>query len=780
MNDDAREIDRLLRDWWLERKDDHQFQRILECALKSETLSRVPSVVPYARAVQVLESRQLRPALKGRLDELRAALHELQQRELQIDMLGDLNNEPQTLFEILGDEASGIKGFASEALRKARLANRESRACAAAALLATLWSSLPPEATSALNRAIDDTTERELQESWGLFIDPVWGQGVALGIQLVVRTTGRGLVASSDIETQQQAKIAAELAGLDEGTWNADVEWSARFTGESIGVPLFIAAQVAQGLLPRHALTASTGQLAIGGAVKAVSGIEAKIEAARRLGMRRVLVPRDNLSRAREIAANSQLIVLPLEHVRDVRAAYWQPISPVEVRYSSLKLLIRATVADYQLAVQDESETSQGCRFTVANASGKASIWVYRNCRVYAQGAPGQVLDAANRLVAEQAPEPINRSNISFFLPTPQMQATYENTLLDAGAVTENTDPNQLWRMQLLRGRSRSFVTLYKTGTCTIHGTAPAWDLAHELAGRVLRTVGGLPSATSPKSTPASAVATNQNVEPHIGTDEAGKGDYFGPLVSAAVYVDAESAETLRKMGVRDSKTLSDRRIRELSEQIRKMPDVKFAVTAINPRKFNELYETFRREGKNLNSLLAWGHGRSIGTLLSLPPNERVHANYVLVDQFADKHYIEERTRKAGIPVHQRPKAEEDIAVAAASVLARDGFVRWLERMSQRTQITLPKGASPQVIEAGKQFVRKWGARWLGEVAKLNFRTTDQVLEGEEKSTRDATPRKLKRFGKMVNFEKQLPNTDKYGLMGILGLVGDMPIAFEN
>jgi ribonuclease HIII len=82
--------------------------------------------------------------------------------------------------------------------------------------------------------------------------------------------------------------------------------------------------------------------------------------------------------------------------------------------------------------------------------------------------------------------------------------------------------------------------------------------------------------------------------------------------------------------------------------------------------------------------------------------------------------------------VHQRHKAEADIAVAAASILARDGFLEWLDRWSERTQVLLPKGASPQVIQAAKKFVRRWGARWLRDVAKLSFRTTREVLEGED------------------------------------------------
>lgn len=240
--------------------------------------------------------------------------------------------------------------------------------------------------------------------------------------------------------------------------------------------------------------------------------------------------------------------------------------------------------------------------------------------------------------------------------------------------------------------------------------------------------LGGLDWRNSSTALPAGGRESSEDdSEPHIGTDEAGKGDYFGPLVSAAVYVDGGIAAKLRQLGVRDSKTLSDKRLRGLAKKIRELADGKFAVTPINPRKYNELYEQFRRDGKNLNSLLAWGHGRSIDNLLNAASSKRVPAKYVVVGQFADKHYIEQRTERAGIPIHQRHRAEADIAVAAASILARDGFLQWLERMSERTQIPLPKGASPQVIGAAKQFVRRWGAKWLGEVAKLSFRTTKQV-----------------------------------------------------
>ena len=181
-------------------------------------------------------------------------------------------------------------------------------------------------------------------------------------------------------------------------------------------------------------------------------------------------------------------------------------------------------------------------------------------------------------------------------------------------------------------------------------GTAPAWDAIQTVADRTLASIGGLviplPKDLGGKS--ASPKTLESELQPHIGTDEAGKGDYFGPLVSAAVFVNQESAVRLRQLGVRDSKTIADPKIRELAEKIRQMPDVRCAVTPINPRKYNDLYETFRKEGKNLNSLLAWGHGKSIETLLSAPGNRGLGAKYVVVDQFADKHYVEQRTRGQG------------------------------------------------------------------------------------------------------------------------------------
>lgn len=738
MNTEARELDQLVEQLWLQNHGDKLFERVLTRFLNCKPTN----IVPLSRAMEMVEREKTGPVMQRRIDAVRSKIEALRLRELQADSLGDLQNEPQALFSLLKpEEVQSIQGFDAEALRRARLSHQESRGRAALAFFETLgWSRLSPEVADELRLAIDDLVERESYQAWGLFVSND-GHGLALGLKLVLRDAGQELFSDADPQMKEQARLAVRLALQGQPQeWDAKIEWPAHFAGESLGLPLYIAALVANRLLPGHALTAATGRLDIDGRVIGVTGITAKISAARRIGVRKVLVPGENLREAKA-AAGEDLAVLGVDDVREVLDALRQPVSAVELGYGALNLLIRASIPDYQLALKEEVDSAQGRRFVVANASGNAQIWVYRNGRVRADGPAGPALQSAARLVLERVPpEPEQRQPLTVQLPTRELQQQFESALRDVGATNEEAHQYESWRIRLLKGRSRTTVVLYNSGKCVIQGTAPTWDDAKTIADTVTRSIGGIPTPEKAASKHSDSRPPSEQFEPHIGTDEAGKGDYFGPLVSAAVFVHSESAAKLQKMGVRDSKTLSDKRVRDLADQIRRMPEVRTAVTPIYPRRFNDLYEQFRREGKNLNSLLAWGHAKSIDILLSSPDAQHSKARYVIVDQFADKHYIQERTRKAGIPVHQRHKAEEDIAVAAASVLARDAFLRWLEQWSARTQVTLPKGASPQVIEAAKQFVRRWGAKWLREVAKLNFRTTAQVLDGEHDDTSKRAP----------------------------------------
>lgn len=199
-----------------------------------------------------------------------------------------------------------------------------------------------------------------------------------------------------------------------------------------------------------------------------------------------------------------------------------------------------------------------------------------------------------------------------------------------------------------------------------------------------------------------------------IGLDESGKGDYFGPLVVAAVAADPEQEAVLRTWGVRDSKRLSDSRVKVLARQIRSLPHV---VVLIGPERYNRLYQ----EIGNLNRLLAWAHARALENLL-----EQVDCSRAIADQFGDRTLIESRLMARGrtIRLDQRPQAEAEPVVAAASILARAGFLEGLERLGTARALVLPKGAGPAVITAARQLIDSYGEDELARVAKLHFKTT--------------------------------------------------------
>ncbi len=268
---------------------------------------------------------------------------------------------------------------------------------------------------------------------------------------------------------------------------------------------------------------------------------------------------------------------------------------------------------------------------------------------------------------------------------------------------------------------------MYQSGKLVIAGHAPAFDQAVAIVDGIAKPVAAKRSPARP-ITSASVEAPPEN-EPHIGTDEAGKGDFFGPLVTAGVYVDDRVAKLLRALSVRDSKLVGDRELRVLASNIREVvEEERRAVIVLAPKRYNELYQQMRSEGKNLNALLAWTHTRAIEDLIG----HGLRPKFILSDQFGDKRYIENRllvdTRLSGIPVIQMHRAEADIAVAAASILARDAFLQWLEQAGRALGLTLPKGASPKVIETGRLLVSRLGADGLKAYAKVAFKTMDKVL----------------------------------------------------
>ncbi|MCR5751022.1 MAG: ribonuclease HIII [Kiritimatiellae bacterium] len=221
-------------------------------------------------------------------------------------------------------------------------------------------------------------------------------------------------------------------------------------------------------------------------------------------------------------------------------------------------------------------------------------------------------------------------------------------------------------------------------------------------------------------------------VSAHAGSDESGKGDYFGPLVVCCAYTDEALSAEMQKLGVRDCKQMSDKAVLTAGAKLRSLlGPTGYAIVKLGPAAYNRLYAKIR----NINRMLAWAHGTAIEELLEKRPG----CGRVVVDQFAPTEAtilraLKERGKKA--KVEQRHKAESDIAVAAASVIAREIFLRDIAAMTDEVfgppaegRAHVPAGSSdPRVRGLAEEMVRAKGPTWLMNHVKAHFQTTDKVL----------------------------------------------------
>ena len=259
----------------------------------------------------------------------------------------------------------------------------------------------------------------------------------------------------------------------------------------------------------------------------------------------------------------------------------------------------------------------------------------------------------------------------------------------------------------------RCNVVFYESGKLVVQGKGTREFIEFVLEPEILREVKlGYETVLNPDL-----------LLPRFGIDESGKGDFFGPLCIAGAYVNESVISAWKDKGIRDSKNISsDRRIHELAELIRKTPGVVMDTVVIGNEAYNRLYARMR----SVNTMLAWGHARVIENLMGKRYQMNPAPVRAISDQFASsKAVIEKALMSAGreIELVQRHKAEEDIAVAAASILARDEFVKAMARLEQQFQLKFPKGAGAAVDAAARQFVDARGAGELAKVSKLHFRT---------------------------------------------------------
>ena len=282
-----------------------------------------------------------------------------------------------------------------------------------------------------------------------------------------------------------------------------------------------------------------------------------------------------------------------------------------------------------------------------------------------------------------------------------------------AALLARNWKPRQVPYARFAFESDKTNIVFYESGKLVVQGKGTAEFVEFVLEPEILKQAKvGYETILNPEL-----------LLPRIGVDESGKGDFFGPLCIAGVYVNESVIAAWKDLGIRDSKNISsDKKISDLAEIIRQTPGCVVDSVVVGNEAYNRLYTKM----KCVNTLLAWGHARVIENLMGKRYQMNPPPVKAISDQFAaSKSVIEKALMKEGrgIQLVQRHKAEEDIAVAAASILARDAFVKGLAKLEKDFSMKLPKGASAAVDAAAKQFVDERGAGELQKVSKLHFRT---------------------------------------------------------
>ena len=286
-------------------------------------------------------------------------------------------------------------------------------------------------------------------------------------------------------------------------------------------------------------------------------------------------------------------------------------------------------------------------------------------------------------------------------------------TALDAALRARDWKPREVPYARFAFESPKANIVFYESGKLVVQGKGTQEFIEFVLEPEVLKQA----------RLGYEAVLNPDLLLPRIGVDESGKGDFFGPLCIAGVYINENMVKTWKDGGVRDSKNISsDKKISDLAAMIRKTPGCVVQTVVIGNEAYNRLYAKMG----SVNTMLAWGHARVIENLLAQKHQMNPPPVKAISDQFAASKSVIEKALMAlgkGFQLVQRHKAEEDLAVAAASILARDEFVKGLAKLEKQYEVKLPKGASAAVDETAKKFVEERGAGELAKIAKMHFRT---------------------------------------------------------
>ncbi len=399
--------------------------------------------------------------------------------------------------------------------------------------------------------------------------------------------------------------------------------------------------------------------------------------------------------------------------------------------------MFRSYILQQSWSISEERDIQNGVQLLVTDGITSITADCYTNGNARIQGPAGTLkTDLQNwwkQRKASPASPLFEEADLSANVKT--IVEAFRTFAVDQGwSPAGRMIHNGIYQLRLTNGDVTVPINVYPTGTVLIQGNP------NEMRGIVERwwqqrsqpTLMSLWEQPSPPGEEAlelvplpSSLPSQQKkmIVAHIGTDEAGKGDYFGPLVIAGVYVDEQMASQLLTAGVRDSKLLADTLILSLAEEIKTICQGKGHILSYPPERYNQVY----KETSNLNLLLARAHAQIIAHL-----QKRTASTLAIVDQFGDASLVLTMLQKVGcdIGLEQRTHGEEDIAVAAASIVARAEFVKQIAGLSKLVGVTLPKGASnPDIVAVGREIVARAGQETLGKVAKLHFKTTSVILQ---------------------------------------------------
>lgn len=611
------------------------------------------------------------------------------------------------------------------------------------------------EMEDALHRVLESL---KAQEALGgvnaLLINIASQSGVVVPLQFCFQN-GNGEVkclvpGGGDFRTAIKRARHALISGMfvrstDDVLYSLDIT-EADYNGDSIGLAAAVAMYATVSNQSIDSYTAFTGNINLEGGqfkIQGVRGINQKLDAAVLNGCRRVFIPKENASEL-DKQYEEKLQIYCVEYIIEVLSKLQKTPEPLPGDSLQIRKIneLRRHCLGQGWPLSDPEPVQDALQFIVAPLDpSRLTVSIYHSGahspKTHSIPYFQETLDI---LSAFDKPKiPIQDVNQTFSVKDPGLQSLIQQRLDSFGPAERRDEQYCKFSYKFEDGKERVVVKQYTSGRLHLQGSAgglykdlleiiigsyniknPTAKLSVDSYLRYEKKEEAVAGKTLQKTSPATIPL------PHIGTDESGKGDYFGSMVVSGVWINEVIKKQLEALGIRDSKLLSDKRCRELAGQIRKICRGKFEEVEILPERYNDLYGQFRREKQNLNHLLAWGHARAIESLL-----ERQPCSSAIADQFGDEKYILSRLMEKGkeLKLVQITKGERYVAVAAASILARDRFLSRLESLSQKYEIELPKGASDAVLQPARQIVHSRGPEELKKVAKLHHKTTQKVLK---------------------------------------------------